>query len=281
VRSAKGGPIEMPLACIVALIMLTALCVPAFAVEVPLSTGTLVVPEGYRPADRKVDLVVHFHGTAQRARECFERSGRSGALVAVVYNGLSRVYEKPFEDDPKLFARILREAKMKLAECLGVERVRLNRLVVSSFSAGFGAVRQILMDPSYANAITDLVLVDTLYAGYVTKDGKNYVSPRDVAPFEAFAERAARREKTVWLTYSQVVPPGYASTYETAQYLVDRVGGKLEPASGEDAPGFKLVSSADIGNFHVRGYAGDDGPAHMQHLFNMDLFYARTSLDAR
>ncbi len=266
---------------VVVAIALVLLCTAACAAEYPLTTGVLVVPETYHPSDGVVDLVVHFHGTAERARECFEKSGRSAALVAVVYNGLSWKYEKPFLDDPKLFARILHEAKLKLAEHLGVKSVRVNRLVVSSFSAGFGALRQILKDPSYANAITDLVMVDTLYAGYVQKDGKNLVNPTDMAPFEAFVQRAAKGEKTVWLTYSQVVPPGYASTCETARYLLDKVGGKLEPASGKDAPGLSLVSKADVGNFHVRGYSGDDGPAHMQHLFNMDVFYRQTSLEKR
>lgn len=261
---------------VVALLVLIPLA--ALAESVPLTTGTLLIPDTYRPQGDSVDLVIHFHGTAERALECFKKSGRSAALVVIAWNGLSRKYEKPFEDDPKLFARVLHEAKAKLAEHFGLKGVNVNRLVVSSFSAGFGALRQILANPSYADAITDLVLVDTLYAGYVEQDGKNLVSPGDVAPFLAFAKRAAKGEKTLWLTYSQVVPPGYASTFETAEYLVRGVGGKLRPAAGEDAPGLSLISKADIGRFHVRGYAGDDGPAHMKHLFALDVFYARTSL---
>lgn len=254
---------------------------PTQAAEITLSTGTLIIPEWYHPADGRLDLVVHFHGSTDRVRDCFEKCGRNAALVVVSWNGLSRKYEKPFEDDSKLFARILHDAKREVARHFGLRSVSINRLVVSSFSAGFGALRQILQDPSYENAITDLVMVDTLYAGYVRQGGVNRVDPRDMAPFEGIVRKAAAGKKTVWITYSQVVPPGYASTLETAEYLLDKVDSRTRPASGNDAPGLDLVASADAGGFHVRGYVGDDGPAHMKHLYALDVFYAQTSLTAR
>lgn len=247
---------------------------------VALSTGSLLIPDGYGPKDGWVDLVVHFHGSPERVRDCFSRSGRDAAIVVVAYSGLSGVYSKPFREDRRLFARILSDAKRHIAEHAGVPRVHIRRLVVSSFSAGFGAVREILRDPSYAAAITDLVLVDTLYAGYAKQEGRDVVDPADMAPFEPFAQRAARGETTIWLTYSGVVPPGYASTFETADYLARKVGARIESAHGVDAPGLNLIASADLGGFHIRGYAGSDGPAHMKHLFALDFFYARTSLPA-
>lgn len=254
---------------------LSAIQAASAAAPISLSTGHLYIPESYHPRGPEVNLVVHFHSSPERVRECLDRSGIDAALVTVSFDGLSGVYTRPFRDDPQLFGRIVDEAKSHIAKKLGVEQVTLRRLIVSSFSAGFGAVREILRSPEYSAAITDLVLADTLYAGYDARDGAKVVDPEDMAPFEPFVDMAARGEKTVWLTFSQVVPPGYASTRETAEYLLDKAGAKLEPASGEDAPGLRLNAAADVGRFHVRSYDGDDGPAHMKHLYSLDRFYAR------
>lgn len=260
---------------------LLALPLAAHAADIPLSVGTLHIPEGYWPKDGRADLVVHFHGTAERARTALEQSGKDAALVAVVCNGLSNAYATPFRKDPKLFGNIIHEALAQVAKQCGVDEAKLGRLVVSSFSAGYGAVREILKSTGYVSQITDLVLVDTVYAGYAVEDGHNVVQPNDMASFVTAAHSAVRGEMNFWLTYSQVVPPGYASTSETAHYLADKVGLKIQPAEGEDAPGLTLTAKADKGGFHIRGYEGDDGPAHMKHLYALGFFYAKTSLPDR
>ncbi len=82
----------------------------------------------------------------------------------------------------------------------------------------------------------------------------------------------------MWITYSAVVPPNYASTEETADFLIKAVGAKKHPASGDDPPGLILMSKADLNGFHVRGYAGDTGPDHMKHLHALAVWLRHTSL---
>lgn len=258
------------LACVIALS-----AIQAGASPIPLSTGSLYIPDGYHPKNGVVNLVVHFHSSPERVRLCVEESGIGAALVTVAFDGRSGVYTRPFRADPGLFGKIIDEAKSEIAARFELDRVQVKRLAVSSFSAGFGAVREILRSPAYSEAITDLVLADTLYAGYVSTDGENRVDPADMAPFEDFIKEAAAGKKTVWLTFSQVVPPGYASTRETAEYLLDKVGAELEPASGEVAPGLTMNAKADVGGFHVRSCDGGDGPAHVKHLYALGALYSR------
>ena len=245
--------------------------------EIQLSTGTLYIPDAYRPSGDEIDLVVHFHGGPEFARDRFLESGRSAVLVAVSYKGLSKAYSAPFEDR-KLFRRILGEASRRTADHYGLKRVRIRKLVISSFSAGYGAVREILKSPEYRTLVTDIVLADSLYAGYVKADGRNAVDPGNMAPFVPFAELAAKSRTTMWITHSALIPGTYASTAETADYLIAKVGAKRIPAGGEDAPDLKLTSKADLNGFHVRGYAGTEGADHMRHLHALGVWLSRTSL---
>lgn len=247
-------------------------------IEVELSTGTLYVPAGYQPDGSRIDVVVHFHGSPEFVRDRFLESGRSAVLVAISFKGLSRAYSTPFEDG-KLFRKILGEASRRTADHYGLKRVRIGKLVLSSFSAGYGAIREILKSPQYTSLMTDVILADSLYAGYVKLKGHNVVNPRNMEPFVQFTDRAARGKATMWITHSAVMPGTYASTEETADFLIGRVGANRVPAGGEDALGLKLTSSADLNGFHVRGYAGDTGPDHMRHLHALAVWLSRTSLD--
>lgn len=246
--------------------------------KITLSTGALYVPGEYRPTGNGVDLVVHFHGSPGFVRDRFLESGRSAVLVAISFKGLSRAYSAPFEDK-RLFRKVLGEALRRTGDHYGLKRVRIRKLVLSSFSAGYGAIREILKLHECQVLVTDIVLADSLYAAYAKADGHNVVDPADMAPFVPFADRAARGKATMWITHSAVIPGTYASTAETADFLIERVGANRVPAGGEDAPGLELTSSADLNGFHVRGYAGDTGPDHMRHLHALAVWLSRTSLD--
>jgi len=269
----------MHIAIILIILLLLATQAAGEPFQVPLKVGTLFVPDNCHPVNGKVDLVVHFHGSPERMRQCLIESKKNVALVTVSYNGLSNVYTQPFVEDTMLFGKIIDEARTRLARHFFREKsIDIGRIVVTSFSAGFGAVREILKDPAYVGAISDLIMADSLYAGYVEEDGKNVVNPENMVSFEPIVRRATGGKSNVWLTYSEVVPGTYASTFETAEYLANKVGAKIEPASGTDATGMKLIGKADLKGFHVRGYAGNDGPAHMRHLLSIGVFLSWTAL---
>jgi hypothetical protein len=72
----------------------------------------------------------------------------------------------------------------------------------------------------------------------------------------------------MFVSHSSIIPPGYASTTETANFLIHKLGGrphKTRPRAG-DPMGLDLISRYTRNNFHVRGYAGNDTLDHCAHL---------------
>ena len=60
-------------------------------------------------------------------------------------------------------------------------------------------------------------------------------------------------------THTAIVTPGYASTTETSNFLVARLGAELLPVNEPGPlPSMHLTEKADLGGFHVRGFAGHE-----------------------
>jgi hypothetical protein len=86
-----------------------------------------------------------------------------------------------------------------------------------------------------------------------------------------FARNAARGEGVFFVSHSSIIPPGYASTTETANFLVWSVNGKpkLLPGKRRGVMGLELISRYDRGGFHARGYRGND---KMDHCAQIGLY---------
>jgi hypothetical protein len=243
--------------------------------ETALPVGRLFVADDWRPREGRADVLVFFHGHPPVVCSNLTRSGKTAALVVVNFNGLSAAYAKPFADN-NLFGKILADARKELSRQSGRELAQ-GKLAVASFSAGYGAVREILKQPHWRERITDLVLADSLYAGYVERDGRNVVNPEHVRDFIRFAQRAARREVTMIVTHSAQVPEGYASTTETAEELLRALGGS-RVAAAKQSGAMEQTSHASLGGFQVLGFRGDTAADHMNHLRNVWLALTETSL---
>lgn len=237
---------------------------------VPLEFGVLFIPDAFDPRDAGgLDLLVHFHvGLDFLAREVVA-SGLNAVMIHISPGGFSSAYRVPFEDDRELFGRLLSEALSHVRARSDVaDDADWRRVNVSSFSAGYGAVRELLKDEGYVARIDGLALCDTVYAGYVEQGGENVPSPTQVAPFIAFARLAADEEsgKTMVMTHSYLEPGSYAGTHEVAQALIDAVGADDRAIDEEGPAGMHLLRRATLGRLTVIGVEGVDGPAHMKHL---------------
>ncbi|QQE10329.1 hypothetical protein JD969_12540 [Planctomycetota bacterium] len=238
-----------------------------------LSFGRLYVPEHMKAVDGKIDLLVHFHGAPSYMIETIEEKGINVSVLAVSLNGLSSVYTRPFEKEKDLFERMLLEALMCIHEIDRYpEDLKLGKIGVSSFSAGFGAVREILKDNRYFDQINALLMADSLYAGYVKVDGKNKPVPKQMRDFKRFAKQAAAEKKLMLITHSNVVPGSYAGTQETADDLMDAVGVRRKEIKRALAENFEQSSGASKGKFEVIGCDGGDEEAHMVHLRKIGVF---------
>lgn len=250
------------------------------------SRHTLWVPKDYQLRDKselgnkQVDLLVDFHGSPAFVRNSSRLAGLNCVVISVKYGGLSSVYRRPFSADRKLFDTILSEALVELrAHHDFPDDVEWGRLAVSSFSAGFGAVRELLKTPAYFDRIDGILMVDSLYCGYVG-DGTETVQQGVVHPglmkdFLRFAQQSAQGEKVMIITHCDGPTPGYASTRETADYLLEKL--KLTPqpidtvvklpAAAQAGPGkLQLYRQAVRKGFSLYGSPGPNETDHGEHL---------------
>jgi hypothetical protein len=262
---------KIGVALVIGCAVLSASVVPA---ELPKATGEvrqlsqpqwkLFVPEGYEHRQGgAVDLLVHFHGDPQTVWNNAAHAKLNAVIVTANYNGLSGVFSKPFSD-PKLFQTLLDDALAKLPEQGGFGDAHWDRLAVTSFSAGYGAVREILKQPHYREAIDAIVAADSLYASTDEEDG----TPVDaqMVDYKTYADLAAKGEKTFIFTHSDVETPTYESTRETGDELLEHL--QVTPTE-IDQPGLgtlRFIRTAKSGGFTLWGAAGDKGDDHMAHL---------------
>lgn len=236
---------------------------------IALPSGRAFIPATLDTTNPLVDLLIHFHGDPATVAREFAAARVDGLLLVVNYPGLSSAYARPHAD-PARFDELMQHTLDALHEGGHLpESTRWGRVFLSSFSAGYGALREILKHPPHVERIEGLLMLDSLYAGYVDDGAGRRVNPDHMADFRRFARLAVEGHKSFILTHSDLVPGSYASTLETADDLlrhVDLARGVVDEPGPDE---MKLTSRATRGGFRVLGYAGDDGPAHMQHLRRM------------
>lgn len=249
----------------------------------PLSLGTLYIAPAF-DASAPHALIVHFHGAPWVVEHQVGTALPQAVLITVQIGSGSRVYADAFAD-PARFASIVAEAEARLRELTG--RVSSRRsIVLSSFSAGYGAVRSILAGDDDARRVDGVLLADSLHASYVgdaatARSADLPVDLASLAPFLHFAKEAAAGRKHMWVTHSEVYPGTYASTTETADALLRHVGGRRRPTLISGPIGMQQLSDTTVGQFRVTGFAGNSAPDHMDHLFALGTRLAHITRAAR
>lgn len=211
-----------------------------------------------------VELVVHFHGVSWLPAQAVAEVRPSAAVLVVNLGAGSSAYARPF-DDPAGFDTLL----SAVARQLGAGRP-IGALTITSFSAGYGAVRALLREPRHAARIRALLLLDGLHASYLPDAtplaAGGAVDSSALAPFRAFAQAAAAGRTRFVVTHSEIFPGSYASTTETADWLLNQLGLRRRAVLRWGPVGMQQLSEARRGSFELRGYAGNSAPDHVDHL---------------
>jgi hypothetical protein len=236
--------------------------------RVALSVGRLFIPDGYEPAGGDAHLVIHLHGSADVAEQNLARSGWNAVLVTVVLNGLSRVYADRFSE-PAVFQTILGEVEQQLRELQVAQDPTISRLTVTSFSAGFGGVRELLKSDDIYRRIDALIMADSIHADFRGDRALREVNPEAMVDFLRFAQDAADGKKRMVISHSQIQPETYASTTETADYLLGELGAERESVDEEWAEGWRNTSRFGCRGLRIFGFTGETGPDHMKHLHHL------------
>lgn len=245
-------------------------------VALDCGAATLFVPHGFSARDEStIDVLMHLHGASTVVEPALiDVNWPSAVLVEFNRKGLSSVYTKPFSD-PALFPRLLGAALSAAKELELADEPKLGRVVVSSFSAGFGGVRELLKVPESYDWIDGLVMADSIYCGYKGDPSHHMVDPAPMAGFRHFATDSAEGKKTFLLTHSALVPDGYASTAEVADHLIEAVGGKPCDDKIDWGGGWTQTRSVTKGRFLVLGFNGAAGSDHAVHLREIAKLWKR------
>lgn len=225
------------------------------------TVGQLILPQrGGITSDGRFDVMIHFHGHEAVRKEWVQVM--DGAVLVGIDLGIgSGAYSGTFSS-PKAFERLLDSVEAAVAKKTGRASAKVRKVGLSSWSAGYGAVQEILSQPLGRKLVDSVVLLDGLHCGY---QGQS-VNELQLGAFVEFAQRAAKKQVFMFVSHSSIIPPGYASTTETAAFLAYKLGGSLKRAKGRGPLGMDLIDRFDRGYFHIRGYAGNDKMDHCAHI---------------
>jgi hypothetical protein len=223
------------------------------------------------------NLVVHFHGTAWLPQQAVADLGDQTVAAVVNLGAGSGGYDRAFAD-PTTFDSLLAGVAREVS-AVSQRAARVGRVTLVGFSAGHGAVRAILREPRHFARVDAVLLLDGMHTSYIpegtviatggTLDTTNLVA------FANFSRAAMRGEKRFLITHSEIFPGTFASTTETADWLLHVLGVHRTPVLRWGPRGMQQLSEVHTGRFELLGFAGNSAPDHVDQLQAMPELLAR------
>jgi len=234
------------------------------------------VPDRVRERDQ-VDLVIHFHGVAWIPEQSVAELGDRTVTAVVNLGAGSGTYDRAFAD-PTAFDSLLNGVTREVSAAAGrVERI--GRLTLVGFSAGHGAVRAILREPRHFARVDVVLLLDGMHTSYIPEGvvlaNGGAMDTTNLVAFTNFARAAMRGEKRFLVTHSEIFPGTFASTTETADWMLRALGLRRTPVLRWGPRGMQQLSEVHSGKLEVLGFAGNSAPDHVDQLQSMPELLAR------
>ena len=147
--------------------------------------------------------------------------------------------------------------------------MRFPRVLVGGWSAGCGAIREILRTPASYARVDGALLIDGIHTDYA--DGKpgpleSKIGTANLQIWLQLARDAMAGRKRMIVTHSEIFPGTFASTTETADYLLHELGLAPRPVLRWGPMGLQQLSEARAGGFLMMGFAGNSAPDHVDQL---------------
>jgi hypothetical protein len=228
-----------------------------------LELGNLYVPQRSKPV-----LLFFFHGGTWLPEVAATRN--RVAVVSVQAGAGSGTYARLFED-PQRFLKLVSEAESRSG-------VKFAHVWLGGWSAGCGAIRQILRTPESYARVDAALMIDGIHTDY--PDGKpgpleSKIGTANLDIWLQLARDAMAGRKRMIVTHSEIFPGTFASTTETADYLAGQLGLKIRPVLRWGPMGLQQLSEARSGKFLLVGYAGNSAPDHVDELHALPEFLKR------
>jgi hypothetical protein len=227
--------------------------------RVDLELGTLFVPERVKKT-RGVRLLLFFHG-GDWLPEIAAARRRNMAVISVQAGAGSSTYANLFAD-PLRFLKLIADAESKSG-------LQFSEVELGGWSAGCGALRQILKDPSSYERVSRVLCIDGIHTGYVNgKPGpeESQIDPENLQVWLQIGRDAMAGKKRLIITHSEIFPGTFASTTETADYLLREWGVKSHAVVKWGPLGTQVLSEMEAGRLLLLGFAGNSAPDHVDEL---------------
>ncbi|HSB17981.1 MAG TPA: hypothetical protein VLE22_26255 [Bryobacteraceae bacterium] len=223
-----------------------------------IEPGTLFLPDRLR-LKNGIPLLVFFHGGAWIPEVAAARHRM--AVISVQIGAGSGVYARAFAD-PAGFPALLAEAERRAG-------VRIGRVMLGGWSAGCGAIREILKSPESYARVDATLMIDGIHSGYVNgKPGplESEIETDALQIWLQLARDAIAGRKRAIITHSEIFPGTFASTTETADFIIRQLGFKRRAVLKWGPMGTQQLSEVRAGRFLLIGYAGNTAPDHVDQL---------------
>jgi acetyl esterase/lipase len=235
----------------------------------------LLLPDRMR--DGAFDLVVHFHGAAWVAEQAVAKVDRRAVTAVLNLGAGSGIYDRSFSD-PAAFDTLLAAITREVSAVTG-KGARVGRVTLVGFSAGHGAVRAILRDPRHFAIVNAVLLLDGMHSSYVPEGAGlaagGAIDTTNLVAFRDFARAAMRGEKRFLVSHSEIFPGTFASTTETADWMLRALDARRKPVLRWGPRGMQQLSEVRVGHFELLGFAGNSAPDHIDQLHAMPELLAR------
>ena len=228
----------------------------------PLPLGTLFVPQGLRP-NRPATLLFFFHGGDWLPELAVSRQ-RQMAVVRVQAGAGSGSYVQLFKD-PTRFLSLIAAAE-------SASHLHFSQIALGGWSAGCGAIRQILLDPASYDRVRRVLCIDGVHTGYTHDTPGPLESDIDATNLQIwlrFGRDAQAGKKRLIITHSEIFPGTFASTTETADWLLREWQLTPNPVARFGPMGTQMLSRVSAGGLTVIGFAGNSAPDHVDELHSL------------
>jgi len=228
-------------------------------IRTPLELGTLFIPEKLAHK-HTAHLLFFFHGGDWLLQLAASKQ-RDLAVITIQAGAGSGTYVKLFTD-PTRFPTLIAAAESS-------SHLTFTDIAIAGWSAGCGALRQILTDPASAARIHRVLCIDGVHAGYTTDtpDRLNpQLVPENLAPWLAFGRDAIAGNKRLIITHSEIFPGSYASTTETADEVLRQWNLTPHAIVRWGPMKTQMLSKTSAGGLLVVGFAGNSAPDHIDQL---------------
>jgi hypothetical protein len=227
-----------------------------------LELGTLFVPERLKVAPGRrqaVPLLVVFHGGTWLPEAAGARLKM--AVLGVQLGAGSGSYASALAD-PARFPGLLAEAERRIG-------ARFAPITLAGWSAGCGGIRELLKQPVTFERVDRIVAIDGIHTDYVSgKPGplESDVEGTKLQNWLRFAKDAAAGRRRLLIVHTEIFPGTYASTTETADWLLHELGLRRRAVLQWGPMGTQRVSDTRSGRLRVQGYVGNTAPDHVDLL---------------